>query len=164
MWALGALYCDILGIILALSPMATVSTYLNFARETAPAFEFYRSVFGGEFTLVQRFSDIPASPHNPPLADEDKALIMHIELPILGGHRLLGTDAPSSMGFTVQFGNNSFINLEPDTRQEADMLFAGLSAGGKVEMAMQEMFWGGYFGSLTDKYGVQWMINCASKS
>ncbi len=146
------------------SSMATVSTYLNFPRETESAFEFYRSVFGGTFTTLQRFKDIPQPEGTPAMLPEDGELIMHIELPILGGHRLLGTDAPSSMGFTVEMGNNMFINLEPDTRAEADRLCAGLSEGGKVEMAMQEMFWGGYFGSLTDKFGVQWMINCASKS
>ncbi len=90
-------------------------------------------------------------------------LVMHIALPILGGHLLRGTDAPESMGFKVNFGNNIYINLEPDTRAETDKLFKALSAGGKVEMPLQEMFWGDYFGSCTDKFGVQWMFNCSSK-
>ena len=90
-------------------------------------------------------------------------LVMHVELKILGGHALMGTDAPDSMGFKVAMGNNIYINLEPDTRGETDRLFAALSAGGKVEMQLQEMFWGDYFGSCTDKYGVQWMFNCSSK-
>lgn len=89
---------------------------------------------------------------------------MHIELAITGGHILMGTDAPESIGFKVYMGNNVHINLEPDTRAEADRLFAALSSGGKVGMPMQEMFWGSYWGSLTDKFGVQWMINCMSKS
>jgi len=89
---------------------------------------------------------------------------MHIELPILGGHILMGTDAPESMGFTVNFGNNVYINLEPDTRNETKKLFDGLSAGGKVTMQLQEMFWGAYYGSCTDKFGVQWMFNCVEKS
>jgi PhnB protein len=76
---------------------------------------------------------------------------------------LMGTDAPESMGFKVNFGNNVYINLEPDTRAEADRLFNELSAGGKVEMEMQEMFWGDYFGSFTDKFGVGWMVNTSSK-
>ena len=92
------------------------------------------------------------------MAEADKNLVMHVGLEILGGHVIMGTDAPESMGFKVNFGNNVFINLEPDTRAEADKLFAALSEGGKVEMKMQEMFWGDYFGSLTDKFGVQWIF------
>jgi len=99
----------------------------------------------------------------PPLAKEDKNLIMHIELPILGGHILMGTDAPESMGFDVKFGNNMHICLDPDTRAETKRLFDALSAGGKVTMDLQVMFWGAYYGSCTDKYGVQWMFNCTGK-
>lgn len=144
--------------------MAQVSTYLNFARETEDAFRFYKSVFGGEFLgEISRFSSVPAQPGQPPMAEADKNLVMHVALPILGGHILRGTDAPESMGFKVNNGNNIYINLEPDTRAESDRLFAALSAGGKVEMPLQVMFWGDYFGSFTDKYGVQWMINCTSK-
>ena len=79
---------------------------------------------------------------------------MHIELEILGGHILMGTDVPESMGFTVNFGNNIYINLEPDTKEETQTLFDALSTGGKVTMPLQDMFWGGYFGSCTDKFGV----------
>lgn len=144
--------------------MARVSTYLNFPRQTETAFKFYQSVFGGEFNGgINRFKDIPAHEGAPPLAEADKNLVMHIELTILGGHVLMGTDAPESMGFKVNFGNNVYINLEPDTRAEVDKLFAALSSGGKTEMAPQEMFWGAYFGSCTDKFGVQWMLNCANK-
>lgn len=88
---------------------------------------------------------------------------MHVALPLLGGVMLMGTDAPESMGFTVKPGNNVYINLEPDTRQDTDRLFAALSAGGKVEMALQEMFWGDYFGSCVDPFGIQWMFNCSAK-
>lgn len=145
--------------------MSRVSTYLNFPRSTEEAFNFYRSVFGGEFVGgIHRMGEVPSQPGQPPMAEADKNLVMHITLPILGGHVLMGTDAPESMGFTVKPGNNMYINLEPDTRAEADRLFVGLSAGGKVEMQLQEMFWGDYFGSLTDKYGVQWMVNCSSKT
>jgi PhnB protein len=144
--------------------MSRVSTYLNFPRATEEAFNFYKSVFGGEFVNgIHRFSSVPPQPGMPPMKEEDKNLIMHIELHILGGHALMGTDAPESMGFTVTFGNNIYINLEPDTRAETDQLFAKLSEGGKVEMALQEMFWGDYFGSCKDKYGVQWMFNCSEK-
>ena len=88
---------------------------------------------------------------------------MHVVLPILGGHQLMGTDAPESMGFRVTAGNNVYINLEPDTREETKRLFTALSAGGKVEQDLQEMFWGDFYGSCKDKFGVQWMFNCAEK-
>lgn len=145
--------------------MARVSTYLNFARETEEAFNFYKTVFGTEFNgEIARFSGVPAQDGAPALKEEDKDLIMHVELPILAGHVLMGTDAPASMGFTVTSGNNMSINLEPDTRTETDRLFTALSEGGKVGMKLQEMFWGDYFGYCTDKYGINWMFNCASKT
>ena len=141
--------------------MARVSTYLNFPRSTEAAFLFYKSVFGGDFAgPIMRFGDIPDQPGQPPAAEADKNFVMHVELPILGGHALMGTDAPESMGFTVVAGNNVMINLEPDTRAETDRLFAALAEGGKVEMPLAEMFWGGYFGSLEDRFGTRWMFNC----
>ncbi len=142
--------------------MARVSTYLNFPRNTEEVFNFYKSVFGGEFggNGIARFSDIPSQEGMPQLPEEDKNLVMHIELQILGGHVLMGTDAPESMGFKVNFGNNVYINLEPDTKSETKKLFDALSAGGKVTMELADMFWGAYFGSCTDKFGVQWMFNC----
>jgi PhnB protein len=144
--------------------MARVSTYLNFPRNTEEAFNFYKSVFGGEFEGgISRFVDIPPSDEMPPLAEADKNLVMHISLPLLGGHRLMGTDAPESMGFKVNFGNNVYITLEPDSREETKRLFDKLSVGGQVEMELQDMFWGDYYGSCTDKYGVRWMFNCGSK-
>ncbi|HXJ00554.1 MAG TPA: VOC family protein [Micropepsaceae bacterium] len=145
--------------------MARVSTYLNFPRSTEEAFLFYRKVFGTEFAApIMRFRDMPTHPEQPPLAEADKNLVMHVELPILGGHVLMGTDAPESMGFTTVRGNNMFINLEPDSRLETQRLFNALAEDGKVEMTLHEMFWGGYFGSLVDRFGVQWMFNCASKT
>jgi PhnB protein len=144
--------------------MATISTYLNFPRSTEEAFNFYKSVFGGEFVGgINRMGEVPPQEGMPPLAEEDKNLVMHIALPILGGHMLMGTDAPESMGFTVLQGNNVHINLQPDTKGEADRLFKGLSEGGKVTMPLQMMFWGDYFGSFSDKYGINWMVNCSSK-
>jgi PhnB protein len=145
--------------------MASVSTYLNFTRNTEEAFNFYKSVFGTEFEgEITRLGSVPPQEGQPPLADEDKNLVMHVCLPLLGGHRLHGTDAPESMGFTLNQGNNVYIMLEPDTKQDADQLFAALSAGGQIEMPMQDMFWGDYFGSLTDKFGVNWMVNCSKGS
>jgi PhnB protein len=146
--------------------MARVSTYLNFSRNTEEAFNFYKSVFGGEFNEGKgpaRFGDTPASEGMPPLAEADKNLIMHIELPLIGGHVLMGTDAPESMGFKVDAGNNVYIMLEPDTKAETKRLFDALSVGGKITMDLQDMFWGAYYGSLTDKFGVQWMLNCTAK-
>src|SRR4051812_37707800 len=144
--------------------MPKVSTYLNFARNTETAFQFYKSVFNTEFTgPIARFKDCPPCPDQPPLSDSDKNLVMHVELPILAGHSLMGTDAPESMGFKLTPGNNVHINLQPDTRAEADQLFKALSSGGKVEMPLQDMFWGAYFGSFTDQFGIKWMINCPSK-
>ncbi len=144
--------------------MARVNTYLNFNGTTEKAFEFYRSVFGGEFPGgVRRFRDIPAAPDQPPMPEGTANMVMHVELALLGGHLLMGTDAPESMGFTVVKGNNVHISLEPDSRAEADRLFNALAAGGKVDMPLQDMFWGAYFGSCTDKYGVHWMVNCPNK-
>ena len=101
--------------------MARVSTYLNFPRMTEEAFNFYKSVFGGEFMGdINRFSAVPPQEGGVTTKEEDKNLVMHIALPILGGHVLMGTDAPESMGFTVKHGNNIYINLEPDTRGETE--------------------------------------------
>lgn len=145
--------------------MARVNTYLNFPRNTEEAFNFYKSVFGGEFGGggIARMSDVPPAEGVPPLADTDKNLVMHIELPLLGGHLLMGTDAPESMGFKVNYGNNVHLSLEPDTRAETKKLYEALSAGGKITMELQDMFWGAYYGSCTDKFGVQWMFNCNEK-
>ena len=143
--------------------MARVSTYLNFPRGTEKAFVFYHSVFGGEMP-IHRFKDIPAVPGQPPMAEADKNLVMHVELTLIGGHVLMGTDAPESMGLTVRQGNNVHINLEPDTRAEADRLFNALSVNGKIVTPMQDMFWGAYFGSFTDQFGVNWLVNCLAKA
>lgn len=145
--------------------MARVSTYLNFPRNTEEAFNFYKTVFGGNFggNGIMRFGDIPPSDNMPPLAEEDKNLIMHIELPILGGHLLMGTDAPETMGFNLINGNNIYITLEPDTREETKQLFTRLSEGGTVSMELQDTFWGAYYGSCTDRFGIQWMFNCVAK-
>jgi PhnB protein len=144
--------------------MARVSTYLNFVRNTEEAFNFYKSVFGGEFDGdIDRMGSVPPQEGQPPLPDEDKNLVMHVALPIVAGHVLMGTDAPESMGFRLNQGNNVSINLEPDTRAETEKLFKALSEDGTVTTALQDMFWGDYFGSCTDKFGISWMFNCAEK-
>lgn len=144
--------------------MARVSTYLNFPKTTEEAFNFYKSVFGTEFIgTISRFKDVPPQEGVPPIAEEDKNLIMNIALPILGGHIIMGTDCSDSMGFKLVQGNHMYITLEPDTRSDADRLFHSLSEGGKIEMPIQEMFWGDYYASFIDRYGIGWMINCSSK-
>lgn len=141
-----------------------VSTYLNFPGNTEEAFNFYKSVFKTDFINgISRFGDIPADPNQPPIAESVKNLVLHIELPILGGYILMGTDAPKEMGFSVVQGNNMHINLEPDTKDEATRLFNELSVGGNIEMPIQDMFWGAYYGSFTDRFGINWMINYQNK-
>ena len=144
---------------------ARVCTYLNFPGTTEEAFLFYQSVFNTEFSGggIQRFGDLPADANHPPVADAVKKMVLHVELPITAGHILMGTDAPAEMGFTLTPGNNMHISLEPETRTEAKRIFDSLSAGGTISMPLQDMFWGAYFGSFTDKYGINWMINCQSK-
>jgi PhnB protein len=145
--------------------MSRVSTYLNFSGNTEKAFNFYKSVFGTEFPgPIMRYKDVPSQPGQPPMNKADGNLVMHVALPILGGHVLMGTDVSESMGFKLIKGSNIHVNLEPDTRSETNRLFKLLSEGGHVGMPLQDMFWGDYFGSLTDKFGVQWMFNCAGKS
>ncbi len=114
---------------------ARVSTYLNFAGNTEEAFIFYRTVFKSDFINgIQRFGDIPPDPNQPAIAEPLKKMVLHVELPILGGHILMGTDAPKEMGFTVSPGNNIHINLEPDSKIEATRLFNELALDGKIDM------------------------------
>jgi len=142
-----------------------VCTYLNFPGNTEEAFLFYRSVFKTEFTTggIKRFGEVPASADQPPIADALKNMVLHVELPITANHILMGTDAPKEMGFTVTQGNNMHISIEPESRAEAKRIFDALSAGGTISMPLQDMFWGAYFGSFTDKYGINWMINCLAQ-
>ena len=134
--------------------MATVNTYLNFNGNTEEAFNFYKSVFGGEFTTLQRFKD---TPHADKIPANEQEKIMHVALPI-GGNVLMGTDVGETMP-QVTFGTNSSISLSPESEEEAHKLFNGLSAGGKVTMPLEKMFWGALFGMFTDKFGIQWMVN-----
>lgn len=141
--------------------MAKFQPYLNFNGNTEEAFNFYKSVFGGEFLAVLRFKDFQDQPGCEPMSaipDADKEKIMHIALPI-GGGVLMATDALESMGQKLIVGNNSYIYLDADSKEEADKLFNGLSAGGNIEMGMVDTFWGAYFGSFADKYGVRWMVS-----
>ena len=135
--------------------MSRVSTYLNFPGTTEEAFGFYASVFGTEVIGdIVRMGDMPG----PDMSDDEKKLVMHIELPILAGHVIMATDNVPSMGHETRIGNNTTINLEPDTRQEADRLYAALSEGGTDSTGMQEVPWG-YWGCTLDRYGIRWMFN-----
>ena len=137
--------------------MKSINPYLNFPGNTEEAFNFYKKVFGGDFVGgINRFKDTPdAGKLNA--ADQEK--VMHIGLQMGNGNYLMATDALESMGFKVAFGNNFYISIDAESKEEADKLFKGLSDGGKIEMPMKDEFWGAYFGMLTDKFGVQWMIN-----
>jgi PhnB protein len=135
--------------------MPSLNPYLNFNGNTEEAFNFYKSVFGGDFTMVSRFKEIPAEFKGP---DHEDNKIMHIALPIGGGNVLMGSDVPESMGKVIT-GNNVQISIHPDSKEEADKLFKGLSAGGNVIMPMADAFWGSYFGMFSDRYGINWMIN-----
>ncbi|MFT3681551.1 MAG: SRPBCC domain-containing protein [Ferruginibacter sp.] len=143
------------------NPGARVTTYLNFPGNTEEAFNFYKKIFGTAFSGkgVQRFGDIPPASGHPPVPDEIKKMILHIELPILNGHVLMGTDAPKEMGFELKQGNNMHICLEPETREETKRIFDALSSGGTVTMPLQDMFFGSYFGSCMDQFGINWMLN-----
>jgi len=134
--------------------MAKVSTYINCLGNTEEAFNFYKKAFGTEFLIVTRFSDV-----GMPLPEEEANMLLHIELPILGGHVLMGTDMLRSAGHELQIGNNISINLEPDSREQAEQLYAALSEGSGDTAGLNDMPWGAYWGSFTDKFNILWMIN-----
>ncbi len=136
--------------------MATLNPYINLPGNTEEAFNFYKSVFGGEFTTLQRFKDTPEA-SKLSLADAEK--LMHVALPVGHSNTLMGTDALESMGHKVTMGDNYSLSLEADSKEEADKLFNGLSAGGKVEVPIADAFWGAYFGMVDDQFGVKWMIS-----
>ncbi len=136
--------------------MATFNPYLNFPGNTEEAFEFYRSIFGGEFIAIQRFRETPVADQIPA---EAKDKIMHVSLPIGKGNVLMGTDALESMGHKLTFGNNFNISIEAESKEEAKRLYDGLSLGGKIETPIHDEFWGAYFGMFTDRFGARWMIN-----
>ncbi len=132
-----------------------LDTYLTFDGNCREAFEFYRSSFGGEFAFIQTFGDAPMDIGVP---DTERDLMMHISLPI-GSSTLMGSDASSAFGSPTVVGNNFSITIHADSREEADDLFAKLAEGGSVNMPLQKAFWGAYFGSCKDKFGINWQIN-----
>lgn len=136
--------------------MKAVNPYLNFPGNTEEAFNFYKSVFGGEFVGLTRFDGTPGSEK---LSKSEKEKIMHVSLPIGKNYTLMATDALESMGHGVTAGTNFHISIETESKEEADKIFNGLSKGGKITMPQSETFWGSYFGMLTDKFGIQWMVS-----
>jgi len=143
--------------------MAIINPYLNFNGNTEEAFNFYKSIFGGEFAAVMRFGETPGCDEMP-IAEGDKDKIMHIALPIgNNGDILMATDTLESMGQKLNEGNNFSISIDTESREEAEKLFGGLSDGGKVEMPLGDAFWGAYFGMCADKFGIRWMINYDEK-
>ena len=139
--------------------MPHVSIYLNFAGNAEEAFNHYKKVFGTEFsTPLMRMSDIPPSPNAPALPENEKNKVMHVALPILGGIEIMATDVLESMGHKLVEGNNVTISLNPDTKEEADKLYAGLSDGATEAVAPHDEFWG-YWGTCKDRFGIRWMFN-----
>lgn len=134
-----------------------LNPYLNFDGKAEEAFNFYKSVFGGEFSALQRFKDIPRS--EQPMPKDEGNLILHVALPLGDGSTLMGSDIPKGMGMRLSKGNNVHLSLHPTTKKEAERLYTELSKGGKVGMEFQKMFWGAWYGAFTDKFGIQWMVN-----
>ncbi len=141
--------------------MATINPYLNFLGNTEEAFNFYKSVFGGEFLVLQRYKDIPEASQN--LSAEDGEKLMHVSLPIGKGNVLMGTDAMGSMGQHLTVGNNFMLSINTSSQAETEKIFNGLSAGGQVTMPLQQTFWSASFGMLNDKFGIQWMVSFDQK-
>ena len=133
-----------------------VNPYLNFDGQAEEAFNFYKSVFGGEFSGIMKMKEAPGTEN---LSEEEQNRVMHVSLPIGNDIVLMASDILPSMGHKLVKGNNNYISLHPGSKEEADRLFKGLSADGDIEMPMEDMFWGDYFGSFTDKFGICWMIN-----
>jgi PhnB protein len=137
--------------------MTKLNTYFNFAGNTEEAFNFYKSVFGGEFTSIVRFKGMPMEGVSIPEEDENK--IMDIGLPIGKDNVLMATDILESLGQKLTQGNNVYTSVHPESKEEADRIFNALSAGGPIEMPIADQPWGDYYGSFKDKFGVQWMVN-----
>ncbi|AQX84372.1 VOC family protein [Elizabethkingia sp. HX WHF] len=136
--------------------MPKLNPYLNFDGKAEEAFNFYKSVFGGEFLGdIHKMGNAPGTEN---LSEEAKNRVMHIALPI-GSDLLMASDIVPEFGQSLQLGNNNYVSIFPESREEADKLFKGLSDGGTIEMPLEDQFWGDYFGCFTDKYDVKWMIN-----
>lgn len=143
--------------------MASVNVYLNFDGNCEEAFNFYKSVLGGEFSYIGRFKDMPPQEGAPSMPDEMGNKIMHVSLPVSKETVLMGSDTGGEWASSFKQGNNFSISINADSKEEADKLFNGLSAGGQVTMPMDNTFWGDYFGMFTDKFGINWMVSFNEK-
>ncbi len=132
-----------------------LNTYLNFRGNCREAFEFYRSVFGGDFLIMSSFREAPPGTE---IAEDELDNVMHVSLPV-GDSMLMGSDMPTGFGPPIVPGNNFSVTIGADSREQTDDLFAKLSEGGRVTMPLEDMFWGDYFGSCTDKFGINWQIS-----
>ncbi|HEY9004939.1 VOC family protein [Ohtaekwangia sp.] len=141
--------------------MAHINPYIHFNGNAEEAFTFYKSVFGGEFAKIMRYKDISSAEY--PIPENDAHRVMHIALPIGKGSVLLGSDVLGAMGRVSENDNRNTISISAESREEADKLFHGLSAGGTVEMPMADGPFGAYFGMFADQYGVQWMVDFTPK-
>ena len=139
--------------------MAVVNPYLTFNGNCEEAFTFYKSVFGGDFQYVGRFKDMPPAEGSKSVPAAECEKIMHISLPISKETILMGSDSSEAFGQATIVGNNFTISINTSSQEEADKLFLGLTAGGKVTMPMSKTFWGSYVGMLVDKFGIQWMVS-----
>jgi PhnB protein len=139
--------------------MTLVNVYLTFNGNCEEAFDFYKSVFGGEFPYLGRFKDMPPSEGQKPMPEADGNKIMHVSLPISKETMLMGSDTGGEWSAGFSKGNNFSIAINTDSKDEADRLFNGLSNGGKVTMPMNKTFWGDYFGMFTDKFDISWMVS-----
>jgi PhnB protein len=137
--------------------MAQINPYIHFNGNAEEAFTFYKSVFGGEFSMIVRFKDIPMPGH--PISENEDNKIMHIALPIGKSSVLMASDTPEFLGKHNEKENRSKISISAESKEEADKLFNGLSAGGEIEMPIAESPWGSYFGMFRDKYGFEWMVD-----
>jgi len=138
--------------------MATVNVYLTFNGNCEEAFNFYKSIFGGEFNYVARYNEVPPQEEIPPLSEADKNRLMHIGLPISKETILMGADNMQINESQTTFGNNFSIMATVESKEEADRVFNALAAGGKITMALEDQFWGDYMGALADKFGVNWLV------
>lgn len=142
--------------------MAAINPYIHFNGNAEEVFTFYKSVFGGEFKTIKRYKDISSEQY--PIPENEANKIMHIALPINQGSTLMASDVMEVMGKVTENDNRNTIMITADSQEEADKLFNGLSAGGKIEMSISFGPWGNYFGMFTDKFGVQWMVDFDSNA
>ncbi len=144
--------------------MATVNVYLTFNGNCEEGFNFYKSVFGGEFPFIGRFKDMPPQPGQSAIPEEMGNRIMHVSLPVSKETMIMGSDTGGEWAADYKVGNNFSISINAESKKEADKLFNSLSAGGRATMPMADAFWGAYFGMLTDKFGINWMVNFDTQS